>query len=142
MPNLHPLLIHFPIAFFTVGLLFDLLAVFRKNPRFENVGWWSQVSGSVGLAAAIVSGLLAKSTVSIPVQASATFETHEQIAFLLAALAASLLLWRIASRMLLPTKNKAVFLLLMAIMVVVMWIGAWYGGELVYSFGTGVQPVN
>jgi uncharacterized membrane protein len=142
VPNLHPVLTHFPIALFTVGLLFDLLAVLLKNTRLENVGWWSQVSGSVGLAAAIVSGLLAKSAIQIPGQAISTFETHEQIAFLVAALAASLLLWRISSLMLLPPRMKTVYLLLMAIMVVVMWIGAWYGGELVYSFGTGVRMIN
>lgn len=139
MPNIHPVLIHFPIALFTVGLLFDILAVLLKNQQLEDVGWWFQVSGSVGLAGAVVSGLVAKSTMSIPNPATSTFESHEQIAFVLSALAAFLLLWRISSRMLLPAKMRTLYLSLLAIMVVMMWIGAWYGGDLVYSFGTGVS---
>lgn len=141
VPNLHPVFTHFPIALLTLGLVFDLLATLLKNMQLERVGWWSQLSGTIGLAGTVVSGLLAKSALSIPEGAKATLESHEQIAFVLAALATGLLLWRISSRMLLPSRMRAVYLILLATTVIVMWVGAWYGGELVYSFGTGVRSL-
>jgi uncharacterized membrane protein len=142
VPNIHPVFTHFPIAFFTLGLLFDLLAVSIRSSRLEQVGWWLQLSGSVGLAGTIISGLIAESTILIPGQATSTFESHEQIAFVVAALAALLLLWRISSRMLLPSRMKPLYLSALTFMVIIMWVGAWYGGELVYSFGTGVQLIR
>ncbi len=122
-----------------MGLVFDLLATLLGNAQLERVGWWSQLSGTIGLAGTVVSGLLAKSSLLIPEAAISTLESHEQIAFVLAALAASLLLWRISSRTHLPPGKKAVYLIILATTIILMWFGAWYGGELVYSFGTGVH---
>lgn len=125
-----------------MGLVFDLLAIMLNRNQLERVGWWSQLSGTVGLAGTIASGLVAKSTLLIPPEGAGTFESHEQIAFVLAFLAAGLLLWRISTRMLLPSRMRIPYLALLAITVVIMWVGAWYGGELVYSFGAGVLPMS
>ena len=64
---------------------------------------------------------------------------HQQIAFLVSALAATLLLWRVSSRTFIPSSMKFVYLGLTVILVILLWIGAWHGGELVYSFGVGVM---
>jgi uncharacterized membrane protein len=97
------------------------------------------VAGTVGLAVAVLTGLLAKSGVSVSDEARGFLEIHEQIAFGVIALASSLLLWRISNRMLLPSRNRTAYFLLSFLVVVLMWVGAWYGGELVFRFGVGVQ---
>jgi len=141
MPNIHPLLTHFPIALLTLSLVVDLLGIAFRRLGLERVGSWGQVLGTIGLAATVVSGLLARNAVALSADAESTFQTHEQIAFLVLALASGLSLWRIGSRMQLPGDRRMIYLLLSLGTVILLWVGAWHGGELVYRFGIGVQQV-
>jgi uncharacterized membrane protein len=95
----------------------------------------------MALGATVVSGLVAKGELTIQAGGQDFFETHQQVAFLVLALASSLLLWRISNRLLLPSKYRRTYLILSFATVVLIWIGAWYGGELVYRFGVGVQTI-
>jgi uncharacterized membrane protein len=142
MPNIHPLIVHFPIALLTIGIVFDVLGLLSKNNELSRVGWWMQVAGTFGLMAAVVTGLLAQQTVVISAAAHDAFEHHEQIAFIVSAVFAALLLWRIASRTQLPQRYRILFLLLFLFGLVVMWLGAWYGGEMVYRFGVGGHSIQ
>jgi len=142
MPNIHPLFTHFPIALLSSCLIFDFIGILGKNEQLHRIGWWMQFSGTIGLMATVLSGLFAEATVSIPETARSTFEAHEQIAFVVVASATVLLLWRVSSRMLLPSRMRTLYLLAFAVTVLLMWIGAWYGGELIYTFGVGVQIGN
>ena len=141
MPNIHPFLTHFPIALLTVGLVFDTLNILLKQDRLEFIGRWSQLVGTIALAATVISGLVAKGGLTIQASGQVFFEAHQQIAFVVTALASSLLLWRISNRLLVPSKYRRTYLLLSFATVVLIWIGAWYGGELVYRFGVGVQSI-
>ncbi len=139
MPNLHPLLVHLPIALLTCSFLLDVMGILLKNQDLQKSGWWTLVCGMVGLIAAIVTGLQAKGSVYIDASAAEHFQTHEQIGFFLAATYSMLCLWRIANRTNLPRKAEWAFVAIALLGVVGVWIGAWYGGELVYHFGIGVQ---
>ncbi|MEO8168948.1 MAG: DUF2231 domain-containing protein [bacterium] len=139
MPNVHPLLVHLPIALLTFSFFFDLVGVVSGRPNIVKVGWWTMVVGVLGAAAAVISGLIAEKTVSISASATEHFQTHQQMAFLVAGIYAALILWRTANRGEIPTKLKWAFLGIAAIGVAALWTGAWYGGEMVYRFGVGVQ---
>jgi uncharacterized membrane protein len=142
MPNIHPFLTHFPIALLTVGIIFDTMSILFKHDRLEFVGRWSQLLGTISLAATVISGLLAKGELTIQLNAQEFFEAHQQIAFVATALASALLFWRISNRLLLPSRYTRTYLLLSLATVVLIWVGAWYGGELVYRFGVGVQNIS
>lgn len=138
MPNPHPFLTHFPIALLTVGFCFELAAVLRRGAEFSRFGWWNQLLGTIGLAATVVTGLLAEARTTIGPEAQHAFETHEQLAFFSATVFAILLFWRISCRTRLPEKNGRLFLLLFGAGIIALWAGAWYGGDIVYTFGVGV----
>ena len=140
MPNVHPFVIHFPIALLTLALLFEIAAKLAKSDALSRAGWWNQLAGTLGLAAAVFSGLLAEGSVVIGPAARSYFETHEQLAFIASALFAILLLWRIAMRSRIPTRNALLYLLLLGGGTSFLWGAAWFGGELVYRFGVGVTP--
>jgi uncharacterized membrane protein len=142
VPNFHPILIHFPIVLLTVGAIFDILSVALRKPELEVVGRWSQLLGSAGLAAAVISGILAGSTFSFEGESLSVLQSHQQLAFAVSILAALSLFWRISSRLRIPTHRTWLFLLLLATTVVLMWIGAWHGGEMVYRFGIGVHNLQ
>ena len=57
--EIHPLLVHFPIALFSTGLLFDILAHILKKDDLEAAGFYSMLMGLVSSIFAIISGMIA-----------------------------------------------------------------------------------
>ncbi len=139
MPNFHPLFVHFPIALLFLALILEVIAVLRNRPELSRAAWWNQIAGTVGLGLTVASGLLAEDTVRIPAEARDLFERHEQLAFLAAALFAVTLFWRIASRGRVPRHPPFLYLLLLLAGVGVVLTGAFWGGEMVFSYGVGVR---
>lgn len=97
MPNIHPVLVHFPIALLSLSFLCEGAALLWNREDLSSVGWWTQLTGSIGLAAAAVSGMLAGDSAGIPPAANPYLGTHKQIAFAAASAFAVLFFWRIAS---------------------------------------------
>jgi uncharacterized membrane protein len=137
MPNIHPFLVHFPVALLTTALAFDFLGVVLSRDELMRAGWWTQLVGTIGMAAAVISGLVAKSQALIPSEAGGTFDTHQQIAFISAGAFTALLLWRVGMRTRIAPQRRTLYLALCAAALGCLWIAAWYGGELVYRFGIG-----
>ena len=51
------MLVHFPIALITVGFVFDLLAMIRKNdPFLSKTGYWLEILGMAGAVFAFGTG--------------------------------------------------------------------------------------
>lgn len=136
---LHSLLVHFPIALLTAGFIADVLGRLRKDERMSVVGWWNTVAGSAGLLAAIGSGLLARDRLpTLDALTAATMTAHEERAFAVTVLFLALTGWRIASRPSLPHRLPGLYLAVAAAGIVLLWLTAHAGGELVHVFGIRV----
>jgi uncharacterized membrane protein len=55
----HPVVIHFPIALFILSVVFDLLAVWRRNPMMAKAAYYNLVAAALTAPVAIASGLMA-----------------------------------------------------------------------------------
>ena len=139
MPNLHPFLTHFPIALLSLSIVSECAARILNREEFSRVGWWTQLAGTIGLAAAAVTGTLAGQSVEVVPAGKPYLEMHQEIAFVTLTVFAILLFWRIASRTKRPPGHDMLFLVIFTGGVLALWAGAWYGGEMVYRFGAGVQ---
>jgi uncharacterized membrane protein len=53
----HPVIIHFPIALFITSAVFELLAVWRKQPLFATVAYYNLLSAGLSLPFTIATGL-------------------------------------------------------------------------------------
>jgi uncharacterized membrane protein len=140
MSSIHPVFVHFPVALLSISLLFELASLLRPSAEFTRAGWWLQLAGTAGILLSVATGLSARSGLNLSPEAVGYVENHEQIALIVAVVFSSLLFWRIANKAVLPKRGKALFLGLFGAGVALMWLGAWYGGELVYRFGAGVGP--
>lgn len=140
MPNIHPFLTHFPIALLSLSIVCECAALLLHREEFSTVGWWTQLAGTIGLAAAAVTGVLAGQSVEIAPPGKPYLEMHQELALVASTVFAILLFWRIASRTKRPPGHDILFLVLFTGGVLAIWAGAWYGGEMVYRFGAGVQP--
>ncbi|HTO93578.1 MAG TPA: DUF2231 domain-containing protein [Bacteroidota bacterium] len=142
MPNLHPLLTHFPVALLSFAILAEWAARGFAREELSRAGWWTQAAGSLALAAAAVTGLLASDDVTMLPGGRACLDVHEQIAFVACTVFAALLFWRIAARTKLPAGRETAYLLIFTAGVLTLLAAAWYGGELVFRFGAGVQAIS
>ena len=53
----HPVIIHFPIALFIASAVFELLALWRKQPVFAAVAYYNLVGAAITIPLAIATGL-------------------------------------------------------------------------------------
>ena len=137
MPSLHPFIVHFPIALLSLAAVFEAFALFSKKDILSRAGWWMQLSGTIGLLAAILSGVLGKEGLVVSEEARLFLAAHEQLAFINGAAFGALLLWRIGSRGRIPDQYRILYILLLVLAAGILLAGAWYGGELVFRFGIG-----
>jgi uncharacterized membrane protein len=136
---IHPILVHFPVALLTVGLLFDLGGWLLKRESLRSAGWWCMVFGVGGVLLATLSGVYVEGSVGHNDAAHDVMELHKKIAFAVTALFSLLLAWRGALRAKLPQRAwAAVAYFAMCLLAVgLMGYGAHLGGTLVYEHGVG-----
>jgi uncharacterized membrane protein len=53
----HPVIIHFPIALFIASAVFELLAIWRKQPLFASVAYYNLLGAAMTIPLAIATGL-------------------------------------------------------------------------------------
>lgn len=140
-PNFHPLVVHFTIALFAVSVLCDLLGWLFKKESLHTVGWWNLLFGFFGALTTVVTGLVAEGSVGHNEAAHAIMQTHKTLGLIVLGTMAALFLWRVIRRGQIPQKLLMVYLLIGVAGVGVMTAGAYYGGELVYTYGVAVRAV-
>lgn len=138
MSSLHPVFVHFPVALLTVSFAFELLSLARRSEEFSRFAWWLHMLGTAGVLLSVATGLAARAGSMLPPAAIPTAENHEQLALLVAATMSVLVMWRIGTRTTLPARGRWAYIAGFGVGVVLMWVGAWYGGELVYRYGVGI----
>src|ERR1044072_2883900 len=53
----HPVIVHFPIALFIASVVFDVLAIWRRQPILAPVGYFNLVWASIPVRFAVATGL-------------------------------------------------------------------------------------
>jgi uncharacterized membrane protein len=53
----HPVLVHFPIGLFIASVVFDLVAIWRKQPLLATVAYYNLVGAALTVPLAIATGL-------------------------------------------------------------------------------------
>ena len=146
-PNVHPLVVHFPIALLFVGALVDAVAlvVRDRHPwvRTSAVGLYAL--GALGTVAAFFTGRDASDEVDLPVRALTTLNAHADwalylvwFASLYAALRVAVLYWK---REVSLAVHLPLALLGLAGLLLVQQT-AERGGRLVYEYGVAVAAAS
>ena len=146
LQNIHPLLVHFPIAFLYGAALLYFLASISASERLKWTALWMLMLGALGAAAALSSGLYAAP--GLMVSESVRHELlrhHKHLMVAASAVTGVLTVWALATRPM-PTRGRYLFL---AGLIAVMWLiaaGADLGGQMVYGYNAGgsacPQPID
>ena len=145
-PNVHPLVIHFPIALLFVAALVDAIAlvVREKHPWVLTSAVGLYALGALGTAVAFLTGRDASDEVDLPAAAITTLNAHADWALYLVWFAGLYALVRVAALRYDRERRLAVHLPLAALGLVSLFFvqqTAERGGKMVYQYGVAVATV-
>jgi len=146
LQNIHPLVVHFPIAFLVGAALFYFLSWIFRSQTFATAAFMLLLLGTLSAGAAIATGLYGEEGVMVSRSVREhLLEVHEEI--MLATLGMSIVLsaWAMIVRPF-PKKGRYLFLLLFVVLLGIMTVGADYGARMVYDYNAGgnacSQPIE
>lgn len=131
---LHPMLVPFPIAFFTGAFFFDVLGFLLNNANLHQTAFHLGIAGIIGAAAAAVPGTMDYFT-TVPPESSGKTRAgkHALINIVNLLLFIGIVIYRNG------TSNLYLITGLEFIGVVLISIAGWMGGTLVYRNQIGVD---
>ena len=146
LQNIHPLAVHFPVAFLNGASLFYFAAWVLKKEDFAKTGFWVLLVGALSLAVAIGTGLYAEQGVMVALDVrQKLLLPHKQWMIATSALCFVVTSWAVLHRPF-PKKGRIVFLILLLVMMGTTTIGTDFGGRLVYDYNAGgdacPQPIH
>ena len=142
MDNIHPLLVHFPIAFLSTFFVLDLVGTLAKKPHWRNVASWLLYLGTVAAAFTVTAGFIAAGSVAHGDDVHAIMERHEHFGVSVLSLAVLLSAWRMKSGGVIQGGANSFFLILAGLLCVLMLLGADLGGLMVYKYGVAVKAAQ
>jgi uncharacterized membrane protein len=141
-PNLHPLIIHFPIALLFAAAMVDLVDALFERPAWLGIGATSlYLVGAATAVVAYLTGRQAAATVFVPGMAHPIVEDHRTWALLTAWYVGIVAVARLTALLAgFPRARAHRVLLLTAALIGVLFLQqtAERGARLVYEHGVGV----
>jgi len=135
MMNIHPMLVHFPIALLNGFVLMELLAYLLKKEELKNAATWMLYLGTLGAGATVTAGFFAASSVPHNEVIHAIMTRHMYFGITVLFISLSLSIWRLTGK----KKSTPANIVIGFIMVTIMAFGADLGGLMVYKYGVAVK---
>jgi len=146
LQNIHPLVVHFPIAFLVGAALFYFLSWMFRNQTFAMTAFLLLILGTLAAGAAVGTGLYGEEGVMISRSVREhLLETHEEIMLVTLGVSIVLSAWALIARPF-PIKKRLLFLFSLLVLLGVLTVGADYGARMVYDYNAGgnacSQPIE
>ncbi|MEI7839019.1 MAG: DUF2231 domain-containing protein [Methylococcaceae bacterium] len=138
LANIHPLLVHFPIAFLSLFVAVDLIGTAAKKTEWRNFASGLLYLGTVFAGFTVWAGFIAADTVPHGHNVHDIMERHEQLGISILALSMALTAWRLRR----PVDGWGIYNALTIILLGVIIFGADLGGLMVYKYGVAVEAVT
>lgn len=136
---LHPMTVHFPIAFYLLGALLTLIYLWKKTKEVEQFADLSFTLSFIGTVVASVVGLVDQSALELNDPRRVVVNNHITASVALLIINGLLIYMRFRWSDVLTGSYRWYYLGLMALGVVALLVTAWLGGELVFQLGVGVR---
>ena len=143
----HPVFVHYPIALTVTALVFDWGRWIFSREKLLGAGFWGGttpilIAAFVGAIASVFTGLVfAEPRAGDAKAIQELLEAHETLGLIALGILALLVFWRIGIRGRFPMRLRFLYLVLLLALVVVIGFGAYFGGQMVYTHGVGVDAV-
>jgi uncharacterized membrane protein len=142
MANLHPVAVHFPLAFLFAFFVMDLLGSLLKKQSWRELATGLLYLGTLTAGIAVAVGLMAEASVEHGENVHLILERHKLFGISVLSLSVFLSIWRLASGGIVNGASNIVFILLAGLLNILMLLGADLGGLMVYKYGVAVEAVE
>lgn len=133
---LHAVLSDVPVGLLGTSLVWDAVGVWRGEPVWWAISFWGIALGLAAAGAAATAGFIDYTAIAQDDPAQATATRH--MLFVLAALAPYAISLAVRGGSAPPSGRAAVgVLLLEGLGLLLLSVGGWYGGHLVFHHGVG-----
>lgn len=142
MENVHPLFVHFPIAFLTLFFLIDFAGSVAKKPEWRQVAGWFLYLGTIFAGMTMTAGLVAAASVMHGDNVHEILETHKHLGISIFSLATLLSIWRLIGKAKLEGAVNGLYLICAGLLCMLLVFGADLGGLMVYKYGVAVEAAR
>ncbi len=139
MDNIHPLFVHFPIAFFIGFFLMDVAGSWKLKQQWRYAASCMLYLGTIAAIFTVLAGFSAAETVEHDADVHEIMERHEHIGVTVLISALFLTIWRVQRWSKQSGFWNRVFLGLSAALCVLIAFGADLGGLMVYGHGVATR---
>ena len=129
---IHPMLVVFPLGLWITALAFDIVEAATGNPMWRTLAFWNIVAGIIGALVAAIPGLVDYFTLDGRVGRLATWHMVVNLGAVALFVVNAFVRVRVDAASAWP-------LTLSAVGIIVLIVGGWLGGELVYVERMGVE---
>lgn len=146
LQNIHPLVVHFPVAFLAGAALIYILAWCVGHDTWAWTGLWLLVLGTLSGAIAVGTGLYAEPGVMVARSVrTALLVPHKRVMLGTLGLSAAVTVWAALARPF-PARGRRLFIVLLFVLFAGLTTGADYGARMVYDYNAGGdacgQPID
>jgi uncharacterized membrane protein len=142
LPNIHPMLVHFPIALLCGFLAMELLGAITDKDSIRNAATWMLYLGTAGAIITVISGYSAAGGVEHGKVVHELMSCHATTGVIIAVLAVILSVWRLTVGGRFSSFWRTVHFAVGIVMVAAIFFGADKGGLMVFKHGVGVQTTQ
>jgi len=146
LQNIHPLVVHFPIAFLAGAALFYFLSWVFRNETFATTAFLLLILGTLAAGAAVATGLYGAEGVMVSRSVRKNLlERHEELMLTTLGLSTGVAVWAVIAKPF-PKRRRWLFLFVLLVLLGMMTVGADYGARMVYDYNAGgsacSQPIE
>ncbi len=139
---MHPIFVHFTIALTASSLAFDALGFFLGVASLTATGGWTLVSAAVMTLMTISTGLTSSTRAPVEEGEARSFlRAHMALGLIFYGVLLAITLWRL-SLWQQGLNVSWLYLAAMAVVLLVMTMQGYLGGELVYRYGVEVEQAH
>jgi len=136
---LHPMLVHFPIALYLLGVLLILGFLWRRTDDYERFAYWAFSLAWIAVAVAALAGLVDLGSLAPDDPRRAVINNHITTAVALLIINGLVVYFRFRWPDVLTGPRRWVYLALVAAGVLALVLTGWQGGKLVFELRVGVK---
>lgn len=140
--NLHPAIVHFPIALLVVAALLAIMSLFNKKDSLKEWMFLNLVLGVVFAPLAIISGLIEEQNLQHNEAIHSVLIIHKYNGFVILVVYAALtfLYWK--RKKTIQIKEYKVWAACLLLATGLLAYQGYLGGKMVFDLGAGVKPME
>lgn len=140
--NIHPLLVHFPIAFLFVFFVIDLIGSLMKKENWRQLAGGLLYLGTLAAGATVVAGLMAANSVEHGENVHLIMKRHQFLGISILCLSLILSVWRLLGGGIIKGLANTMYLLFAGVLNILIILSADLGSLMVYKYGVAVKEVK